>query len=113
MQGRFLQIILKPLFEACPIPLTQSWTKNMKGLFVANDNAVGTLEKNVAHLFTATTIYFIWQERNMREHQERGEKKRKEAQLIYLIKREMRENLFYCISFKRNVGRDKNLAILL
>ncbi|KAK1384247.1 hypothetical protein POM88_021982 [Heracleum sosnowskyi] len=96
------------IFEACPIDLLHNWQDYMLGRFFPS--TVSKVQEQVAFLFIASAIYYVWQERNIRIHQD---KKRSSAQIIFIIKREVRERLFSCSSFKRKVARDRSLLLLL
>ena len=93
---------------ACPFSPVINWRRWMQGDFFSGQHT--TFEKHVAFLYINVAIYLIWKERNDRIH-DKGSMP--VTQLGVLVKRMVRERLFTCKSFRRQLVRDPSLSRIL
>lgn len=91
-----------------PVDISSTWSDWQIGVFTLRN--MSNLRKHISWLFISILIYSIWQERNNRIH---GGKARPTIQLIIHIKNMLREKLFTCAGFKKNVSRVPSLIPLL
>lgn len=96
------------VMRACPFSPLLDWSCWMHGDFF--DEQRSTVHKNVVFLYITVAIYLIWKERNSRVH---GKGDMPVSQLIILVKCMVREKLFTCKAFSRELSRDPSLSHIL
>ena len=96
------------ILRACPFNILISWSRWMRGEFI-QDN-ISSVQKNIVFLYITVTIYLVWLERNGRNH---GKPSTSVSQLLFRVKRMVREKLFSCGAFRKALRRDPTLSQIL
>lgn len=85
--------------------LTKDWVSYCSGNFVLGNHS--RLSTCISYLFLAVSVFYLWQERNLRIHN-LGHV-RTVGQLKSLIKRMMREKLISNVTFQKAAAKNPNL----
>lgn len=96
------------VLAACSAMVHPNWTDFSNGRFLAQDYS--RLETNVAYLFITTAFYAIWKERNNRIFKNAS---CNPSGLINSIRTKVREKLYSCQDFRRQVQADQDAILLL
>ena len=96
------------ILRGCPFDLKINWDSWMLGDFFSDQ--LSAIQQHMGLLYITVAIYLIWRERNSRIH---GKGSMGVSHLEHIVKKMMREKLFTCISFRRELTRDPTLCNLL
>ena len=97
------------ILRECPVSVNIRWSDWQNGQFLSNTSC--NIERLVGHLYISAVIYIVWMERNARVHNSSQPKSYK--QLIYLVKNMVRERLFNCKLFQKQLRKSPQLIHLL
>lgn len=97
------------VLKCSPVPLNCTWNDWINGNFTSCNQS--NWKKRIGWLFVSVMIYLVWQERNRRMHA--NGQPRPTIQLSCIIKNVIREKLFSCNCFQKQLAKDKSLTLLL
>lgn len=96
------------LLRDCPYNLIIDWSSWQQGVFFHDQ--LTSVKKSIGFLYITVVIYLVWLERNARNH---GKGVMSFNQMSAKVKRMVREKLFTCAAFQREVRRDPTFSQIL